>query len=681
MQNLSHYHTIIIGSGAAGLNCAIEIEKRNIPADQILIITEELNGGTSHEAGSDKQTYYKLSLVGSDNDSPMMMAHSLYDGGSMHGDIALIEANCSIQAFMNLVNLKVPFPHDKFGAFIGYKTDNDNLQRGTSIGPLTSRSMQENLLEEVQKRKITILTHQLVLQIVKDPTGTTCGVVVLSLDGIPPQSKPTEEDIKRLIQFYAADFVVLATGGPSGMYRDSVYPVSQWGATSLAIQAGASLQNLTESQYGIASLKFKWNLSGTYQQVIPRYISYSKECDALHPNEEPKEFLRDYFRSDNLLFYSTFLKGYQWPFNPERIHNFGSSLIDMAIYVERAIKKRKVYLDILHNPTNFTFDGLSHEAKNYLENSGATQTLPIDRLYHMNPKAIELFRSHGIDLWKEPLEVGICAQHSNGGVVGDIWWQTTIPHLFAIGEVNGSHGVHRPGGSALNAGQVGGIRAAEKITNGTWENINRKSLNTLVELSQYAINQWVDFFTRLIKNGKSSYKCTLDDLMEKIQERMMHAGAYIREKGQVLKGLEECDTDLLEYIKKVTINEGKDLAKAWKVYDSLVCQLTYLTSILEYINNNGGSRGGFMIVTYPNDTESIITHPNLKNFPLKPRNHELDAKILEIRKDQDVSQNQIDFDMKFSLKWTDRRPIPEEKGWFETIWKQFDQKEIFNKSN
>ena len=38
-----------------------------------------------------------------------------------------------------------------------------------------------------------------------------------------------------------------------------------------------------------------------------------------------------------------------------------------------------------------------------------------------------------------------------------------IRHLFPVGEVNGSHGVYRPGGSALNAGQVGGLRAAEYI--------------------------------------------------------------------------------------------------------------------------------------------------------------------------------------------------------------------------
>ena len=82
----------------------------------------------------------------------------------------------------------------------------------------------------------------------------------------------------------------------------------------------------------------------------------------------------------------------------------------------------------------------------------------------MNPGAIELYRDHGIDIAREPLEIAVCAQHNNGGLAGNHWWESiNIKHLFPVGEVNGSHGVYRPGGSALNAGQVGGFRAAEFI--------------------------------------------------------------------------------------------------------------------------------------------------------------------------------------------------------------------------
>ena len=62
---------------------------------------------------------------------------------------------------------------------------------------------------------------------------------------------------------------------------------------------------------------------------------------------------------------------------------------------------------------------------------------------------------HGIDITKEPLEIAVCAQHNNGGLAGNHWWESiNVSRLFPVGEVNGSHGVYRPGGSALNAGQV-----------------------------------------------------------------------------------------------------------------------------------------------------------------------------------------------------------------------------------
>jgi hypothetical protein len=57
--------------------------------------------------------------------------------------------------------------------------------------------------------------------------------------------------------------------------------------------------------------------------------------------------------------------------------------------------------------------------------------------------------SKGVDLATEMLEIALCAQHNNGGLAIDEWWQSTIPGLFVCGEAAGSHGVYRPGGSAI----------------------------------------------------------------------------------------------------------------------------------------------------------------------------------------------------------------------------------------
>ena len=52
---------MIVGSGAAGLNCALMCAQNEIPPEEIGIFTEEIVAGTSFNAGSDKQTYYRIS--------------------------------------------------------------------------------------------------------------------------------------------------------------------------------------------------------------------------------------------------------------------------------------------------------------------------------------------------------------------------------------------------------------------------------------------------------------------------------------------------------------------------------------------------------------------------------------------------------------------------------------------
>ena len=61
------YDVVIIGSGCAGYNCADWLYDFGVK--NIAIITEGVNKGTSRNTGSDKQTYYKLSLSGDEGDS------------------------------------------------------------------------------------------------------------------------------------------------------------------------------------------------------------------------------------------------------------------------------------------------------------------------------------------------------------------------------------------------------------------------------------------------------------------------------------------------------------------------------------------------------------------------------------------------------------------------------------
>ena len=399
-------NTAIVGSGAAGFNAADRLWQ--LGQHDIVLVTENRVGGTSRNTGSDKQTYYKLTLSGGDADSVREMADTLFAGRCVDGDIALCEAALSTQCFLKLVELGVPFPRNRYGEYIGYKTDHDPRRRATSVGPYTSKQMTECLEAAVQAKGVPMLDKTQVIKILADG-GTVCGLLCLNM---------TAQDAADRFTLIRCKNVIWATGGPAGMYADSVYPFSQYGATGLALEAGAKGKNLTEWQYGLASIAPRWNVSGTYMQVLPRVFSTAAD------GSDEREFLMDFFTDAHDMLSKLFLKGYQWPFDVRKVAD-GSSIIDILVYLETC-KGRRVYLDYRTNPAGgeFSYDALLSEAREYLERAGACFGTPIERLAHMNQPAIDFYRYKGVDLYTQPLEIALCAQHNNGGIGIDCWWQT-----------------------------------------------------------------------------------------------------------------------------------------------------------------------------------------------------------------------------------------------------------------
>ena len=170
-------NTVIVGSGAAGFNAADRLWQ--LGQHDIVLVTENRVGGTSRNTGSDKQTYYKLTLSGGDPDSVREMADTLFAGRCVDGDIALCEAALSTQCFLKLVELGVPFPRNRCGEYIGYKTDHDPRRRATSVGPYTSKQMTECLEAAVQAKGVPMLDKTQVIKILTDG-GTVCGLLCLN---------------------------------------------------------------------------------------------------------------------------------------------------------------------------------------------------------------------------------------------------------------------------------------------------------------------------------------------------------------------------------------------------------------------------------------------------------------------------------------------------------------------
>ncbi len=597
---LTWVHTLVIGSGAAGLNAAVQLRGGGV--EDVLIVSEGLQMGTSINTGSDKQTYYKLSLCGDEADAPGIMARTYFDGGGMHGDLALVEAALSVRGFINLVNLGVPFPRDEYGQFIGYKTDHDPRQRATSIGTYTAREMCRALIRQVQRLEIPIWEDRNVVQLLCVDEGNTkraTGAVVVRADGS--------------LELIAAENVVFATGGPGGLYKTSVYPAVHTGGIGLALMIGAVAQNLPESQYGMASIKFRWNVSGTYMQVVPRFISTNADGTT-----DAREFLPNYFDTTGEMCSSVFLKGYQWPFDSRKVVG-GSSIVDILVYIETVLKGRRVFLDFRRNPEGFRFEDLSDEAHEYLGKSEALLPTLIERLRKMSPAAIELYAQHEIDIAAEPLEIAVCAQHNNGGLAGNLWWESVnVKHLFPVGEVNGSHGVYRPGGSALNSGQVGSLRAAEFIAAryAQWT-VDERSVKTSAAEAAAEVLAWIDKSA----GAKNTWQTDRDEF----QQRMTRAGAHIRKDDELDTAVAEAWRQV-ERIETVGCRHAgpNDVAEALRNRYLCLAHAVYLEAVMFAVNSGVGSRGSAMVV----DPAGQPVHRTLSDdWRIAPENTEFSCQV------------------------------------------------------
>jgi succinate dehydrogenase/fumarate reductase flavoprotein subunit len=663
---IHRFNTVIVGAGAAGMNAAVHLYEffadKGVKDAQnrIAVVTAGLALGASRMSGSDKQTYYKMGTSPEVADSAEEFAKSLTAAGCCHGDIALAEAIGSLREFYHLVQAGVPFPHDSMGRYIGYKTDYDPYERATSAGPKTSKMMSECLQRQVVRYGIGIFDNQELAHLITSGAGKKKRII-----GIITVNKKILNTKNYGLEVFLCENLILATGGPGELYKTSVYPKGQVGIHGLAFKAGLAAENLTESQFGLASTKFRWNVSGTYMQAVPRIFSTDADGNA------EGEFLADYFPNMSKMATNIFLKGYQWPFDPQRIENYQSSLIDVLVFNETQ-KGRRVFIDFLRNPIGtksmkkFDLNDLEEEALVYLQKTGAMQKTPIERLTHMNQPAIDIYAEHGINLWKEPLEIAVCVQHNNGGFAVNRWWESNIPHTFIVGEMAGTHGVKRPGGAALNSGQTGGLRAAQYIANVYGASIPSK--NSHVNEIKWQLKKIAEKIDRFKKSSGPKPK----DVIAEIQNRMTNSAGHIREINDTICALKAA-IDLYKKICSlgIRITCAKDIIAAIQAEHLSLASIAYIKSIVSLLEKGGGSHGSYLVLS----SDGIAVHPSVLNkngreLRYKPENKELRHSILRITFDADT-------DELFTISSVAVRPAPKDRKAFEAAWQDYRDGKIF----
>ena len=170
----------------------------------------------------------------------------------------------------------------------------------------------------------------------------------------------------------------------------------------------------------------------------------------------------------------------------------------------------------------------------------------------------------------------------NGGLAVDGWGATSLEGCYAVGEAAGTHGVTRPGGAALNAGQVFGTRCAEHVA-------ARRGARAMSALAPGLIDEAV---ARILDVLKADSPLTVKAIRKDVQDRMSDHAAILCNAADVKQALAAA-RELNETIRQqgIACSGAPEALKALQWRQIALLSEAVLTALAFYIGRGGGSRG------------------------------------------------------------------------------------------
>jgi hypothetical protein len=234
----------------------------------------------------------------------------------------------------------------------------------------------------------------------------------------------------------------------------------------------------------------------------------------------------------------------------------------------------------------------------------------------------------------------------------------------------GTHGVKRPGGSALNAGQVGGLRAAEYIVNvygcelpdySAWEDEITGQLDQLFAK-----------FDKYRAVGGPMPKV----MIQRIQKRMTLSAGIMRESKTARRALKEA-VELYRLIQKNGLSAQGKRALVWAIQAEhlALTSIAYLKAIVELLRQGSGSRGSHLVIA----RDGVEIHPDIiagttgKVLKFKPENTSLRDSVLRVTYDDSLP------DM-FRCESVELRAAPCDAKAFEPAWRDFREGKIYREN-
>ncbi len=516
---------LIIGSGCAGLYCAL-----NLPKDRkITVITKaDAQGNDSFLAQGGMCMLKDEADYASFFEDTMKAGH--YENDRESVDIMIRSSQAVVE---DLVRFGADFQKDENGELVFTKEGAHSAKRILFHEDVTGREITSTLLDEVRRQPhITLLEYTTMIDLIEEE-NVCYGAILLMPDG---QIKKTQADYTVMatggigglykhstnfrhlieeenvcygaillmpdgqIKKTQADYTVMATGGIGGLYKHSTNFRHLTGdALAVAIRHGLELKDISyvqihpttlysdeersflisESVRGEGAVLRDKNGNRFVNELLPR-ISYVQ----IHPTTLYSDEERSFLISESV-------RGEGAVLRDKNGNRFVNELLPRDLLTKEILKQME------KDGTEFVWEDL--------------RTIPRDELESHFPNIIEHCREMGYDITKECIPVVPAQHYFMGGVKVNHQSRTSMEQLYAVGETacNGVHGRNRLASNSLLESLVFAKRAAQDIADKKGEAKKNTALIEQLDLDQYQdIDKLCEQYHTMVKEEiEAAAKC------------------------------------------------------------------------------------------------------------------------------------------------------------------------------
>jgi L-aspartate oxidase len=393
---------VVIGTGIAGLTAALRLRGQ---VGRILVVTKDvLSAGSTQWA----QGGIAAALGPGDTPTEHEIDTLVAGAGACDTEAVRVLVNEGPEAVHELIALGAVFDHSADGELSLTREGGHHRDRiAHAGGDATGAEIQRALVAAIEAApEIEVIQHALAVDLQLDADGGVCG---LTLHVMGEGQRDGVGEVR-------CRAVVLASGGLGQVFSQTTNPaVSTGDGMALALRAGAVLRDLE------------------FVQFHPTVMYLGAESTGQQP------LISEAVRGEGAFLVD---------FAGNRFMQGEHELADLAPrdVVAKAITRRMqdegkphMWLDARHLGQEFW-----------------------ERRF---PTILATARSHGVDPVTELIPVSPACHYASGGVATDLWGRSTIPGLYATGEVacSGVHGANRLASNSLLEGLVFSRRIAQVL--------------------------------------------------------------------------------------------------------------------------------------------------------------------------------------------------------------------------